>query len=150
MSYRCISECTRSRPWCISIHARSRPASAFRSGDDPSIQVHLETHSIMASKCISKLTRSRPPSASLGSPHSGLEVHLRNRCILTSNILLKKPRRVYFDTRVTQVYRATGSIQSADPGVDRHHRISISSYQTMNIHTLSFPILVPLPLCEIS
>jgi len=33
----------------------------------------------------------------------------------------------------------TGSIYSADPGVDRHHLISISSYHTMKIHTLSFP-----------
>jgi hypothetical protein len=31
-----------------------------------------------------------------------------------------------------------GSIYSADPGVDRHHLISISSYHTMKIHTLSF------------
>ena len=33
----------------------------------------------------------------------------------------------------------TGSIYSADPGVDKHHLISISSYHTMTIHTLSFP-----------
>ena len=33
----------------------------------------------------------------------------------------------------------TGSVYSADPGVDRHHLISISSYHTMKIHTLSFP-----------
>jgi len=33
----------------------------------------------------------------------------------------------------------TGSIYPADPGVDRHHLISISSYHTMKIPTLSFP-----------
>jgi len=33
----------------------------------------------------------------------------------------------------------TGSVYSADPGVDRHHLIFISSYHTMKIHTLSFP-----------
>ena len=33
----------------------------------------------------------------------------------------------------------TGSIYSADPGVDRHHLISISSNHTIKIHTLSFP-----------
>ena len=31
------------------------------------------------------------------------------------------------------------SIYLGDPGVDRHHLISISSYHTMKIHTLSFP-----------
>jgi hypothetical protein len=46
---------------------------------------------------------------------------------------------VYRDTRVTEVKRVTGSIYSADPRVDRHHLISISSYHTMKIHTLSFP-----------
>ena len=33
----------------------------------------------------------------------------------------------------------TGSIYLADTGVDRHHFISISSYHTIKIHTLSFP-----------
>jgi len=33
----------------------------------------------------------------------------------------------------------TGSIYLADPGVNRHHPISISSYHTMKVHTLSFP-----------
>jgi len=46
---------------------------------------------------------------------------------------------VYGDTGVTEVDRVTGSIYSADPGVDRHHLNSISSYHTMKIHTLSFP-----------
>ena len=32
-----------------------------------------------------------------------------------------------------------GSIYSADPGVDRHHPISISSNHTKKMHTLSFP-----------
>jgi len=40
---------------------------------------------------------------------------------------------------VTEVDRVMGSIYSADPGIDRHHPISISSYHTMKIHTLSFP-----------
>jgi len=46
---------------------------------------------------------------------------------------------VYGDTGVTEVERVTGSIYSSDPRVDRHHLISISSYLTMKIHTLSFP-----------
>jgi len=46
---------------------------------------------------------------------------------------------VYGDTGVMGVERVMGSIYSADPGVDRHHLIPISSYHTMKIHTLSFP-----------
>jgi len=46
---------------------------------------------------------------------------------------------VYGDSGVTEVDRVTGSIYSADPGVDRHPPISISSYHTVKIHTLSFP-----------
>ena len=46
---------------------------------------------------------------------------------------------MYGGTGVTEVHRVTGSIYSADPGVDRHHPISISSYHTMKIHTLSLP-----------
>ena len=46
---------------------------------------------------------------------------------------------MYGDTGVTEVERVTGSIYSADPGVDRHDLISILSYHTMKIHTLSFP-----------
>jgi len=36
-----------------------------------------------------------------------------------------------------EVQRVTGSIYSADPGVDRHHLFSILSYHTMKIHYLS-------------
>jgi len=71
----------------------------------------------MASKCISKLARSIP----------------------ATKYLLKEWRLVYRDTGVTEVDRVMGSIHSADPGVDRHHLISTSSYHTMKIHTLSFP-----------
>jgi len=46
---------------------------------------------------------------------------------------------VYGDRGVTEVDRVTGSIYSADPGLDRHHLISISSHHIMIIHTLSFP-----------
>jgi len=45
---------------------------------------------------------------------------------------------VYGETGVTEVERVTGSIYSADPGVDRH-LISILSYHTMKIHYLSQP-----------
>ena len=43
---------------------------------------------------------------------------------------------MYGDTGVTEVERVTGSLYSADPGVDRH-LISILSYHTMTIHYLS-------------
>ena len=46
---------------------------------------------------------------------------------------------MYDDTGVMVVDRVRGSIYSADPGLDRYHLISISSYHTIKIHTLSFP-----------
>jgi hypothetical protein len=46
---------------------------------------------------------------------------------------------VYGDTEVTEVERATRSIYSVNPRVDRHHLILISSCHTTKIHTLSFP-----------
>jgi hypothetical protein len=45
---------------------------------------------------------------------------------------------LFADTVITDVDRVTASIYSADPRVDRHHLISISSYHSMKIHTLSF------------
>jgi len=46
---------------------------------------------------------------------------------------------VYKNTGVTEVDKVTGSIYSADPRVDRHYLISISSYYTMKLHILCFP-----------
>jgi len=108
--------------------------------------VYLQSRSITISECISKFTRSRPPSCiskytRLWPPSShdhGLQVHLQTRSITVSEYILKERRRVYRNTGVTEVDRVMGSIYSADPGVDRHHLISISSYHTMKIHTLSF------------
>jgi len=48
------------------------PQIAINSG----LQLHLQTHSMMASKCISKLAWSRPPSESLSSLNIILHVHL--------------------------------------------------------------------------
>ena len=46
---------------------------------------------------------------------------------------------MYGDSGVTEGDRVMGSKYSVDPGVDRHHFVSISSYHTIKIHTLSFP-----------
>ena len=80
----------------------------------------------MASKCISEFTRSPSPSASQTHP---------------IKYIFKEQRRLYVDTGVTQVDSVTRSIYSADPGVDRYHLFSISSYHTMKIHNLCFPTL---------
>ena len=90
-------------------------------------------------KCISKLARSQPPSASLSSLDLTLQVYLQTRLITASKYIFNERCWVYGDTVVTVVDRVTGSIYLADPGVDRYHLISISSYHTMEIHTLSFP-----------
>jgi len=94
---------------------------------------------ITASMCISTLARSQSPSVSLHSHDYGLHVDLQTRSITASKYIFKEQRRVYPDTEVPEVDRVTGSIYSADPGVDRHHPISISSNHTEKIHTLSFP-----------
>jgi len=66
-------------------------------------------------------------------------VLLQTCSITASKCIFKERRRLYGDTAVTEVARVTGSIYSADPGLDRHHLISLSSHHTMKIHTLSFP-----------
>jgi len=91
-------------------------------------KVHLWVHSI-----------SRSPSASLSSLDFSLQVHLETHSITHSKYIFKVRRRWYGDTRVTEVAGETGSIYSADPGVHRHHLISISSYHSMKIHTLCLP-----------
>jgi hypothetical protein len=101
--------------------------------------VYLQTRSIMASKYISNLPRSRPPSVSPSSLDYGLQVHLQTCSITACKEIFKERRRVNVDIGVTKLERVTGSIYSADPKVDRHHLISISSYHTMKIHTISFP-----------
>jgi hypothetical protein len=93
----------------------------------------------MVSKCISNLPGLQPPSASLNSHDYGLQVHLQTRLITTSKYIFNELRWVYGDTGVMEVDRGTGSINSADPGVYRHHLVSLSSYYTMKIPTLSFP-----------
>jgi len=105
---------------CISEVARSRPPSASPALLDYGLQVCT----IMASKCISEFTRSRSPSAS-------------QTCSI--KYIFKERRRLDGDTGVTEVDRVRGSLYSGDPGVDRHHLISIFSYYIMKIHTVSFP-----------
>jgi len=93
----------------------SWPPSVSPNTLNSSIQVHLWLHSISVSKCISKHARLRRPSTSSWSEGTVQRF------------------------RVTEVDRVMGRLYSAHPGVDRHHLISISSYHTMKIHTLSFP-----------
>jgi len=120
---------------CISKLARSRPPSISLSTLDFDLHVQVQTRLIPASECISKL-------APLGSPclhDHDLQVHLQTHSITASKYIFKECRWLYRDTRGLEVDRAMGSIYSADRGVDRHHLISISSYHTMRMHTLSYP-----------
>ena len=145
---KCISKLARSQPQRASpnsidhglqVHLLSSLDLGLQvhllSSLDLGLQVHLQTRSITASKCFSRLARLRSAS----SHDHGLQVHLQTRSITASMYIFNERRWVYRDTGVTEVHRVTGSIYSADPGVDRHHLISISSYHTMKIHTLSFP-----------
>jgi len=148
---------------CISQHAQSWLPSPSLSSLELSLQLHLKTRSITASKCIPKLSQLQPPSASLSSLHlsvskcisklaqswppstslSSLDlsllVHLQTRAIMAYKYIFKKQSWLYGDTGVTEVDTVEGSIYSADPGVDRHHLNSITSYHSMEIHTVSFP-----------
>ena len=120
---------------CISKFTRSRPPSVCLNTLDYGLQVHLLTPSITVSKCISKLARLQPPS----SHDHGLQVHLQTGSITAWEYIFKVCRPVSGNIGVTEVDRVTGSIYSADPRVDTHHTISISSYHAMKIHTLSCP-----------
>ena len=134
MASKCISKLARSWPpsaslssldLSLQVHIQTRSITACKFAHSlPPTYVHLQTRSILASRCISEFTRSTSPSAS------------QTRSI---QYLFKERRRLYPDIGATEVDRVTGSINSADPAVDRHHLISISSYHTMKIHTLSFP-----------
>jgi len=105
---------------CISKLAQLRPASQH----GPGLQVILQTHSTTMLECISQVIRSPSPNAS------------QTRSI---QYIFKERWRLSGDTGVMEVDRVTGSKYSADPGVDRHHLVSISSYHTQKIHPLSFP-----------
>jgi len=119
--------------------ARLRPQNSLDRG----LQVHLQTCSITASKLLDRCLQVRTIKASKYiSPNSldhGLQVHLKTCFITACKYIFKERRRVYGDTAVTEVDSVTGSIYLADRGVHRHHLISISSFHTMKIHTLSFP-----------
>jgi len=156
MAFKCISKLAQSPPPSASPNSIEHGLQVhLLSSPDLGLQVHLQTRSITASKCISTLLRLRPASLH----DHGLQVHLQTRSIPASKCIsefirspspsasqpcsfkyiFKERRRLYGDTGVTEVDRVTGSIYSADPVVDRHHLISITSYHTMKIHTLSFP-----------
>jgi len=154
---------------CLQVHLQTRSITASKlarsqppSASPNSLDYGIQTRSITASK----LARSRPSSASPTcsitasklldrclqvrtikaskyiSPNSldhGLQVHLKTCFITACKYIFKERRRVYGDTAVTEVDSMTGSIYLADRGVHRHHLISISSFHTMKIHTLSFP-----------
>ena len=144
---------------CISRLARSLSRSASLCSLDHGLQVYLQIRSITVSKCLSNVARSRPPSVSLSSLNVSFQVHIQTgstaapKCISeftrspspsasqTRSIkyIFKERRRLYGDRGVMELGRVMRSIYSVDPRVDRHHLISISSYHTMKIHTLSFP-----------
>jgi len=175
MASKCISKLARSQPpsvslnslnyclqvrsitasKCISKLAGLRPPSASPNLLDYSLRTRLDS----ASKCISKLARSRPPSISPNSLDYGLQVSTITATKCISNFARSQPPSkslrnhggVYRDTVVTEVERVTGSKYSADPGVDRHHLISISSHLIIkwNYTLYLSPLLVSLALSAI-
>jgi hypothetical protein len=55
---------------------------------------------------------------------------------MANSYIFKDKLWVYSDIEVTEEDRVMWSIYSADPGVDRHHLISISPYATMKKHSI--------------
>jgi len=96
----------------------------------------LQVRTIIASKCISKLSGSRPPNASLSSLDLSVHVHLQIHLITATKHIFNKRLVLYGEAGVNDVDRGMGSICSADPRVDRHHLVSISSYHTKKIHSI--------------
>jgi len=77
-----------------------------------------------------------PPSNTYSLEIDHLQVLLHTRSITAFKYIFNEQRWAYEDTVVIEVERVTGSLYSADPGVDRHYLISILSYHTMKIHYL--------------
>jgi len=113
----------------ISKLARSRPHSASPNLLDHSLQVHLQTRSITASKCISKLSLSCPPSASLSSLDLGLQVHLQTRSVTASNCISEFTRfrppsaSPHWPDHSIKVHVSTGSITAAKYIINVRRRV---------------------------
>jgi len=75
--------------------ARLRPASASPISHDKGLQIHLQTHSIVAYKCVSKVARSWPPIASPNSLDHCLQVHLQTPLITGSKCICKLAQLQY-------------------------------------------------------
>jgi hypothetical protein len=110
-----------------------RPPSLSPNLHDHGLLVHLKTRSFTVCKSISKLERLWLPSL------NDLDRQLRPPAfmITTSEYIYKHHWRVYGNSGLMKVDRVMGSIYSADPGIDRHHLISISFHHTWKLHTLS-------------
>jgi hypothetical protein len=86
-----------------------------------------------------QLAQSWPPSTFLLLLYLSLQVYLEIHLIMAFKYIFKEQQQVYGDPGITEVDRVMESIYSSDPGVYRHYFISISSYHTITIHTISFP-----------
>jgi hypothetical protein len=119
---------------CISTLTQSQPPSVSLNSHHDGLQVCT----ISAFNFIPNLARSRPPSASLSLLDLSLQVPLQTHSITTSKHIINERQLLYRDLGVREVDKVLGSIYLGDPGVDRHHLISISSYHTLKIHSI-FP-----------
>ena len=90
----------------------------------------------------SRFAWSPPPSASPKSLDYSLQVHLQTHTITASMYICQEQWCWYRDIGVTQEDVVIGSIYLLDPGLDRHHPISISFYHIMKIQAPSFPTFV--------
>jgi len=77
---------------CISKLARAQPLKVSPNSLDHGLPVHLQTHSITASKFISEFTQSRSPIAFPNSLDHGLNVHLQTWLITASKCITEFTR----------------------------------------------------------
>jgi phenolic acid decarboxylase len=98
------------------------------------IQVHHQSRSITDSNCITTVVQLRP---SYSHDHR-IQVCLQVFFIAVMKCISKGQRLVYSATRGTVMDRVKRSKYLAQPGVDRHHLISVSPYHIMTILTLCF------------
>jgi len=119
---------------------------------DHSLQVHLQTHLITASKCISKLVRSQPPSSSTKSLDHVLQVHLGLHLISASQCISKlTPSRPPIASEFTQSQSPVESSNWIDygPGVYIWAHLILASKCTSNLAQLE-PLSVSLSALDLS
>jgi hypothetical protein len=116
----------------------SKVAWSWLPGASPtSLDYGLQEHRETCTNKASKIALLWPQSVSPSLHHHGLLLHLLTCWIAASQYLFKECWGAYGNTGVTEVDSGTESTYLANPGVYRQHFISILSYHTLKVHSIS-------------